>query len=175
MLTAQKENSPLDNEPLPQGPPSARSFEKVVNSIEGLRERVEGFTLEQVSEVDQRLRTMSLKLGELQRTVKALVEIKQQMSRIHKVVQQVEAESFESGRLATLMEPAAVQSIARVGTLLKFQRVIKLLKEAKSRSVVSAPRRYGSQDPSASKAHRDHPSLAKERARAWERLSSSRA
>ena len=139
MLTAQKENSPLDNEPLPQGPPSARSFDKVVNSIEGLRERVEGFTLEQVSEVDQRLRTMSLKLGELQRTVKALVEIKQQMSRIHKAVQQVEAESFESGRLATLMEPAAVQSIARVGTLLKFQRVIKLLKEAKSRSVVSAP------------------------------------
>jgi hypothetical protein len=139
MLTAQKENSPLDNEPLPQRPPSARSFDKVVNSIEGLRERVEGFTLEQVSEVEQRLRTMSLKLGELQRTVKALVEIKQRMSRIHKAVQEAEAESFESGRLATLMEPAAVQSIARVGTLLKFQRVIKLLKEARSHSVVSAP------------------------------------
>ncbi len=138
MLTAQKENSPLDTEALPQRPPSARSFDRVVNSIEGLRERVQGFTLEQVSEVDQRLRTMSLQLGELQRTVRALAEMKQRMSRLQKAVQQAEAESLERSRLATLVEPIAVQSIARVGTLLKFQRVIKLLKEAKSGFGVSA-------------------------------------
>ena len=138
MLTAQKENSPLDTEPLMQRPPSTRSFDKVVNSIEGLRERVQGFTLEQVSEVDQRLRTMSLQLGELQRTVWALAEMKQRMSRLQKAVQQAEAESLERSRLATLVEPIAVQSIARIGTLLKFQRVIKLLKEAKSGSGVSA-------------------------------------
>ena len=137
MLTAQKENSPLDTELLTQRPPSARSFDRVVNSIEGLRERVQGFTLEQVSEVDQRLRTMSLQLGELQRTVRALAEMKQRMSRLQKAVQQAEAESLERSRLATLVEPIAVQSIARVGTLLKFQRVIKLLKEAKSGSGVS--------------------------------------
>jgi hypothetical protein len=138
MLTAQKENSPLDTEPLTQRPPSVRSFDRVVNSIEGLRERVQGFTLEQVSEVDQRLRTMSLQLGELQRTVSALAEMKQRMSRLQKAVQQAEAESLERSRLATLVEPIAVQSIARVGTLLKFQRVIKLLKEAKSGLAVSA-------------------------------------
>ena len=137
MLTAQKENSPLDTEPLTQHPPSARSFDRVVNSIEGLRERVQGFTLEQVSEVDQRLRTMSLQLGELQRTVRSLAEMKQRMSRLQKAVQQAEAESLERSRLATLVEPITVQSIARVGTLLKFQRVIKLLKEAKTGSGVS--------------------------------------
>ncbi len=138
MLTAQKENSPLDTEPLSQRPPSAPSFDKVVTSIEGLRERVQGFTLEQVSEVDQRLRTMSLQLSELQRTVRALAEMKQRMSRLQKAVQQAEAESLERSRLATLVEPITVESIARVGTLLKFQRVIKLLKEAKSGSGVSA-------------------------------------
>lgn len=137
MLTAQKENSPLDTESLTQRPPSERSFDKVVNSIEGLRERVQGFTLEQVSEVDQRLRTMYLQLGELQRTVRALAEMKQRMSRLQKAVPEAEAESLERSRLATLVEPIAAQSIARVGTLLKFQRVIKLLKEAKSGSGVS--------------------------------------
>jgi hypothetical protein len=137
MLTAQKENSPLDTELLTQRPPSARSFDRVVTSIEGLRERVQGFTLEQVSEVDQRLRTMSLQLGELQRTVRALAEMKQRMGRLQKAVQQAEAESLERSRLATLVEPIAAHSIARVGTLLKFQRVIKLLKEAKSGSGVS--------------------------------------
>ena len=147
MLTAQKENSLLDTEPLTQRPPSARSFDRVVNSIEGLRERVQGFTLEQVSEVDQRLRTMSLQLGELQRTVRALAEMKQRMSRLQKAVQQAEAESLERSRLATLVEPIAVQSIARVGTLLKFQRVIKLLKEAKSGSGVSASADAGAKTP----------------------------
>jgi len=139
MLTAQKENSPLDTESLTQRPPSARSFDRVVNSIEGLRERVQGFTLEQVSAVDQSLRTMSLELGELQETLRALAEMKQRMSHLQKAVQQAEAESLEQSRLAMLVEPIAVQSLAQIGALLKFRRVIKLLEEAKIGSGVSAP------------------------------------
>ena len=131
MLTAHKEDIPLDNEPVPNRPPNARSLDRMVNSIEGLRERVQGFTLEQVSEVDQRLRIMSLQLDKLQRTVKALAEIKQRMNGLQELVQKLEAESLEQCRLATLVEPMAVESTARIATLLKFQRVIKLLKEAK--------------------------------------------
>ena len=48
MLTAQKENSPLETETLPQRPQTTRSCDRMVTSIEGLRERVQGFTLEQV-------------------------------------------------------------------------------------------------------------------------------
>jgi hypothetical protein len=136
MLTAQKENNPLETQPLPQRPPTMRSIDRMVNSIEGLRERVEGFTLEQLSEVEQRLRAMSRRLGELQRTLKALAEIKQRIIRLQKAVAQAEAEILEQSRLATLAEPIAVQSIAHVGRLLKFRRVIKLLKEAKSVSGV---------------------------------------
>ena len=40
--------------------------------------------------------------------------------------------------MATLVEPITVQSITQFGTLLKFRRVIKLLKEGKSVSGVSA-------------------------------------
>jgi hypothetical protein len=138
MLTAQKENSPLETETLPQRPQTTRSLDRMVTSIEGLRERVQGFTLEQVSEVDQRLRTMSLQLGELQQRLRALAEMKQQMGRLQKPVQQAEADSLEQSRLATLVEPIAVQSITQFGTLLKFRRVIKLLKEAKRGSGVSA-------------------------------------
>ncbi len=132
MLTAQKEKNPLETQSLPQRTPTTRSIDKVVNSIEGLRERVEGFTLEQVSQIDQRLQTMSLGLGEMQRRLRALTEIKQRMSRLKKTVQLVEAQSLEQGRLTTLVEPIAVHSIAQVGTLLKFRRIINLIKEAKS-------------------------------------------
>ena len=138
MLTAQKENSPLETEPLPQRPQTTRSLDRMVTSIEGLRERVQGFTVEQVSEVDQRLRTMSLQLGELQQRLRALAEMKQQIASLQKAVQQAEADSLEQSRLATLVEPITVQSIIQFGTLLKFRRVIKLLKEGKSGSGVSA-------------------------------------
>ena len=138
MLTAQKENSPLETEPLPQRPQTRRSLDRMVTSIEGLRERVQGFTVEQVSEVDQRLRTMSLQLGELQQRLRALAEMKQQIGGLQKAVQQAEADSLEQSRMATLVEPITVQSITQFGTLLKFRRVIKLLKEGKSGSGVSA-------------------------------------
>ena len=138
MLTAQKENSPLETEPLPQRPQTTRSLDRMVTSIEGLRERVQGFTVEQVSEVDQRLRTMSLQLGELQQRLRALAEMKQQIGGLQKAVQQAEADSLEQSRMATLVEPITVQSITQFGTLLKFRRVIKLLKEGKSGSGVSA-------------------------------------
>jgi hypothetical protein len=109
----------------------------MVNSIEGLRERVQSFTLEQVSEVDQRLRKMSVQLGELQQTVNALAEIQQKISGLQVAVQQSEAEILERSELVTAVEPVAVQSIARIGTLLKFHRVLKSIKQAKSAPGVS--------------------------------------
>src|SRR5262245_25371547 len=138
MLTAEKENSPLEAEPLPEPLQTTRSFDRMVNSIAGLRERVQGFTLEHVLEADQRLHRMSRQLSELQRTLRALAEMKQQMSRLQEAVQQATAESLEQSKLATLVESITVQSIAQVGTLLKFRRLIKFLKEAKGASGVLA-------------------------------------
>lgn len=136
MLTAQKENIPLDTESVTQRPPSPRSFDKVVNSIEGLRERVQGFTLEQVSDMDQQLHTLLMQLEELQQTLKALTEMKQRINQLSTAVQKAEAESLEQSKLVTLVEPIPVQSITRIGSLLKFHRVIKLLKEANGGSEV---------------------------------------
>src|SRR5262245_1244569 len=134
MLTAQKENTSLETESLPQRSQTTRSLDKMVNSIEGLRERVQGFTVEQVSEMDQRLRTMSLELRELQQRLRALSEMKQRMGGLQKALQQAEAESLEQSRRATLVDPIATQSLTQFGTLLKFRRVIKLLKDAKNGS-----------------------------------------
>src|SRR5262245_12903419 len=136
MLTAEKENSPLEAEPLPEPLQTTRSFDRMVNSIEGLRERVQGCTLEQVLAADQRLQRMSRQLSELQRTLRVLAEMKPQMTRLQKAVQQAKAESLEQSKLATLVEPIAIQSIAQVGTLLKFRRLLKFLKEGKAASGV---------------------------------------
>ncbi|HXL08967.1 MAG TPA: hypothetical protein VN966_01980 [Candidatus Bathyarchaeia archaeon] len=137
MLTAEKENNQLTARPVAQRPSTVRSFDRVVNSIDGLRERIQGFTLEEVSEVDERLREMSTRLGELRQTLSVLSEMKLQVGRLQNVVQQAESESLEQNRLVTQVEPIPAQAIAQVVNLLKFRQVIKLLKSANNVSGVS--------------------------------------
>jgi hypothetical protein len=132
MLTAHKDNSPLETESVEQRTRATRSFDRVVNSIEGLRERVQTFTREQVSDAEQRIRTMSLQLSDLKRSVDALAEIKQRTSQLQRAMLRIKTESLEEqARLAALVEPTSVQSMAQIGVLLKFHRVLKILEQAK--------------------------------------------
>jgi hypothetical protein len=132
MLTAKKENDQLKANVFGQRSPTTRSFDRVVNSIDGLRERVQGFSVEQLSEVNQGLHAMSLRLVELQKTLGVIAEIKEQLDPLRTKVKRAEAESLEQNSLATLDRPMPLHSIAQVGNLLKFQRVIKSLKGAKN-------------------------------------------
>jgi hypothetical protein len=133
MLTAQKENDTTSIKPLMQRPPTLRSFEKVVHSIDGLRERLQELALEQLSEADRKLQTMSLRLGELQRTLGVLSEIKQRMHRLQEIVQHAQTETPE---LSWVDKAMPAPSLLQVRNLLKFRRVIKLVKAAKDVSVL---------------------------------------
>src|SRR5262245_33778570 len=95
MLTARKENNQSKITPFPQRAPMMGSFDKVVDSIDGLRDRVQGFTVEQVSEADQKLRTISLGLSELQRRLGMLSEMKDRINRLKETLQRAEARSLE--------------------------------------------------------------------------------
>jgi hypothetical protein len=139
MLTAQKENDHLKIKPLPHSRATLRSFDKVVDSIAGLRERVGVFNVEQLSATEQKLQTMSLRLGELQQTLQVLSGITQRMSRLHELVQQAETASLDQNRLVTLENGIPARSLAHVESLLKFQRVIKLVKTTKAISGLLDP------------------------------------
>jgi hypothetical protein len=140
MLTARKENNPSKSTPFPQRPPKAGSFDKVVGSIDGLRDRVQGFTLEQVSEADQKLATMSLGLSSLQQRLRMLSEMKDRINQLQDTMQQVETESLEESRLAIDTEPIPVHAVAQIENLLKLRQVIKLIKAAQNVSVTPSPR-----------------------------------
>jgi hypothetical protein len=116
-----------------------RSFDKVVDSIAGLRERVRAFNVEQLSATEQKLQTMSLRLGELQQTLRILSGITERMRWLHELVQQAKAESLEQSRLAALENTISTRSLAHVESLLKFQRVIKLVRTAQAVSGLLKP------------------------------------
>jgi hypothetical protein len=137
MLTAQKENDHL--KPLLNPEPTLRSLDKVVDSIAGLRERVRAFNVEQLFATEQKLQTMSLRLGELQESLRLLSGITQRMRRVHELVQQSEAKSLEQNRLLTLENTIPAHSLAQVESLLKFQRVIKLVRTTEAVSGLLDP------------------------------------
>ena len=139
MLTAQKENDHLKIKPIPHSRATLQSFDKVVDSIAGLRERVGAFNVEQLSSTEQKLQTISLRLGELQQTLQVLSGITQRMSRVHESVQQTETESLDRNRLVTRENGIPAHSLAHVESLLKFQRVIKLVKATKAISGLLDP------------------------------------
>jgi hypothetical protein len=140
MLTARKENNQSKSTPFLQRPPTVGSFDKVVDSIDGLRDRVQGFTVEQVSDADQKLGTMSLGLSELQRSLEMLSEMKDRINRLKDTIERARAQCLEESMLAIESEPVPVHAIEQVGNLIKLRQVIKLLKAAQDVSVPLAPR-----------------------------------
>jgi hypothetical protein len=134
MLTARKENNQSKSTPFSQRSPTMGSFDRVVDSIDGLRNRVQGVTLEQVSETDQRLQAMSLGLRELQRKLEVLFEIKGRIDQLQETVKQAKSESLEESMLAFEGEPVPIHAIAQVGNLLKLRQVIKLIKASQKAS-----------------------------------------
>ena len=133
MLTAQKENKHLT---LVQRPPTLRSFETVVHSIDGLRERVQEFTAEQLFETERTLQSMSLRLGALQQTVNGLSEIKALMGRIEQLLPQAHAVTVDESTLASGANFAPLHSLSHVGNIAKFRRIIKLVTAVKSVSLL---------------------------------------
>jgi hypothetical protein len=137
---AQKENNQSKSTPFPQRSPTLGSFDKVVNSIDGLRDRVQGFTVEHVSEANQKLRTISLGLSELQRRLGVLSRMKDRINGLKETIQRAQAQSLEESRSAIETEPMPAHAIAQVENLLKLRQVIKLIKVIQNVSVTLIPR-----------------------------------
>jgi hypothetical protein len=144
---ARKENNQSKNTPFPQRLPTAGSFDKVVNSIDGLRDRVQGFTVEQVSEADEKLRTISLGLSELQRRLRVLCQMKDRVNRLKENIQGAQAQSLEESRSTIEAEPMPDHAIPHVENLLKLRQVIKLIKVTQNVSVTLTPRDQDVQPP----------------------------
>jgi hypothetical protein len=144
---ARKEHNQSKSTPFPERPPTMGSFDKVVNSIDGLRDRVQGFTVEQVYEADQKLRTISLGLSELQQRLGVLCQMKDRVNRLKETVQRAQAQSLEESRSTIEAEPMPAHAIAQVENLLKLRQVIKLVKMTQNVSVTLTPRDQDVQSP----------------------------
>ena len=76
MLSAQKQEMPSHTPPEGSRPPATTGFGKVLNSIQGLQQRLDDFSVEEVSRAHAQAHELIRELGDLQAQLEALAKLK---------------------------------------------------------------------------------------------------
>ena len=120
MLSAKKDGSRAEPEAPSTKTPNGAAVGKVVNSIQGLQQRLNDYTLEEVADAENRSRTLLAGLLNLQARIGSLVAIKQSMTVAYEAIEKT---SFEDPKLSTIEtsgKPIHLHDIIQASNLIKF-------------------------------------------------------
>jgi hypothetical protein len=126
MLSAQKEQIRLATSATPGGLPNVDSFGKVVNSIQGLQQRLESFSADAVGAAHDRVQTLLLRLAELQRKLSAFAAIKESMAAVRASLDQMLSECVDLGKIEPLEKSLRIHTLIHGTKLIQFPRLNKL-------------------------------------------------
>ena len=143
MLFAHKEeNKPRVVSSTPNAPTLA-GFGKVLNSIQGLQQRLEDFSVDDVSKAADKVRTLSRSLSELQRKICALTQIKESITAVRTAVDRASNETAELIKLERLDKSLHLQAIAQASKLVRLPQLTRIGKDTSKmssiRTVVTHP------------------------------------
>src|SRR5437667_3023939 len=125
MLSAPKEEKRLKVVSSPSNTPNLAGFGKVLNSIQGLQQRLDDFSVDDISEATEKARTLAVRLSELQRQLATLTEINESIATVRTAVDHAANETRELTKLEGLDRPLQLQAIAQASNLIRFPRVMK--------------------------------------------------
>lgn len=123
MLSAQQEEKRLVAVAATPGVSVLGSFGKVVNSVQGLQQRLGDFSLEEVSDAGEKTKPLIHHLSELHRKLSMFAEIKQCIANSRATIEQSRVESFDLTKLVALDQPIQVRAILHANNLVQFPRV----------------------------------------------------
>ena len=120
MLSAKKDGSRAEPEAPRTNSPSGAAVGKVVNSIQGLQQRLNDYTLEEVADAENRSRTLLVGLLNLQARIGSLVAIKQSMTVAYAAIEKTSFEDPELSTIETSSKPIHLHDIIQASNLIKF-------------------------------------------------------
>ncbi len=138
MLSAQKEETELAACAMANDLPNLGSFGKVVNSIQGLQERLENFSAEDVGNAHDKTQTLLLRLSYLQEKLATFVEVKALMITARDAIEQALRDCADSAKLDALENHARIQTTIQANKLIQFPRLYKLAKITAAQAAVNA-------------------------------------
>ena len=129
MLSAQKENTRLQVAPSTPNTPMPGGFGKVLNSIEGLQQRLDDFSLDDIGAATEKAKTLTLRLSELERKLTDLTEITRSMDAVRRAVDGAVNETSKLTKSEAPERPLHLQAIVQASNLIRFPRLAKVPKD----------------------------------------------
>jgi hypothetical protein len=120
MLLAKKDANRAEPASPKATSPGAGAVGKVVNSIQGLQQRLNDYTLEEIANAENTSRTLLLGLSSLQSRVGSLARIKRALTAAREAVDQAGLEDFKPSTLEISDKPLHLHEILQASNLIKF-------------------------------------------------------
>jgi hypothetical protein len=128
MLTAHRQEPQPGTASQPSGT-QAGGFAKVLNSIQGLQQRLDGFSLEEASQAEANVATIIQQLFAVQAKLNRLTEVKQFVASTNWMIGAIPEQNFEQVDLDSLKDHPQLHAIIQASKLI---RVHKLMQAARS-------------------------------------------
>jgi hypothetical protein len=120
MLSAKQDENRLESTVPKVSSPGGGPVGKVVTSIQGLQQRLNDYTLEEVSAAENRSRTLMLGLLNLQSRVGSLVTIKRSMTVVYEALKTTTSEDIKLSVIETSGKPIKLHDIIQASNLIRF-------------------------------------------------------
>ena len=120
MLSAKQDGNRADLTVPRASPPGGGTVGKAVNSIQGLQQRLNDYTLEEIAAAENRSRTLMVGLLNLQSRVDSLIAIKRSMTVVFETLQKATSEDVKLSLVNTSGRSIHLHDIIQASNLIKF-------------------------------------------------------
>lgn len=151
MLSAGKQEMPTDEPPESSRAPTATGFGKVLSSIQGLQQRLDDFSIDEVSRAEAKAYSLIQSLDDFQSQLAALVKLKEAVTRATAQVNAIPEESFAAISTDGLESHPQLRAIVQAGRLVRLHRSLR----AAQASVESSPLELQDGQPDPEFPHRE--------------------
>ena len=125
MLSVQKHQTPSDTPAEGSGPATATGFAKVLNSIQGLQQRLDDFSVEEVSRAHAKTHTLIGEINDLQAQLDALAKLKDAVVSINAHIAAIPEDNFDPVGPDGLEKHPQLRAIVQAGKLIRMHRILK--------------------------------------------------
>jgi hypothetical protein len=125
MLSVQKQPMPSDAPPDSSHPPTATGFAKVLHSIQGLQQRLDDFSVEEVSRAHAKTHTLIRDINHLQVQLDALSKLKDAVINVNAGIAAIPEDNFDLVGPDSLEKHPQLRAIVQAGKLIRMHRVLK--------------------------------------------------